>query len=84
MVTKVSKWGNSLGLRLSKSIIQNLNLKDGSEISVTEEGGRIILEPKSRDLTMDELLKGMDSKGILEQFTQFEPVGKEKFWSDEG
>ncbi len=83
MVTKVSKWGNSLGLRLSKSIIQSLNLKDGSEISITEEGGRIILEPKSRDLTMDELLKGMDSKGILKQYTEVESVGKEQFWNDE-
>ena len=77
MVIKVRKWDDSLGIRLHKSIIKNLNLKDGSELTVTEINGKIILEPKIRDLTMEELLKGMDSKGILEQFNEVESARKE-------
>ena len=82
MITKVRKWGNSLGLRLPKSMIQELNLADGSEISISEENGKIIIEPEIKDLSLKELIEGMSVEGIKEQFVEVKPIGKEIIWNE--
>ena len=80
MITKISKWGNSLGLRLSKSVVDNLDLQEGSEVRVTEQEGKILIEPTKRDLTMAEMIDSMRGVDVLDQFEEVPPVGKEKFW----
>jgi len=59
MTTRLAKWGNSLGLRLPKAIIDQLNLSHGSEIEIVQKDERIIIIPKDRDLTLDELIHDM-------------------------
>jgi len=38
MKVKISKWGNSLGLRLPKAAVEAADLKPGAEVEVTVEG----------------------------------------------
>lgn len=38
MKVKISKWGNSLGLRLPKAAVQATDLKPGAEVEVMVEG----------------------------------------------
>ncbi len=83
MITKLSKWGNSLGVRLPKAILDELRLKDGAEVKVTNDGGRIIIESSDRDMTMTELLEGMTKEKVMDQWQNTKPVGKEKWWSVE-
>ncbi|MBT9543861.1 MAG: AbrB/MazE/SpoVT family DNA-binding domain-containing protein [Candidatus Sericytochromatia bacterium] len=45
MLTKLQKWGNSQGLRLSKEILSSLHLAVGDEVEVSVEQGRIVIEP---------------------------------------
>jgi antitoxin MazE len=45
MRATISKWGNSQGLRLPKSIIKDLNLSIGDELKITTKDNRVILEP---------------------------------------
>jgi antitoxin MazE len=45
---KVSKWGNSLAVRLPATIIQMLNLKEGDEIEISVAGERYIKVAKDR------------------------------------
>src|SRR5262245_12275126 len=40
----VSKWGNSLGVRIPKGIAQDLGLIEGSVIDLRVEGGRLVAE----------------------------------------
>lgn len=82
MTTKVSKWGNSLGLRLPKNLIDDLNLRDGTAVKISRNDNKIIIEPKQQDLTMDELLNGMTKEKVISGFHSIESVGKEKFWED--
>jgi len=35
---QVSKWGNSLAVRLPASVVESLNLKEGDEIEITVAG----------------------------------------------
>jgi len=46
----VKKWGKSLGIRIPSSYAKDLDLKNGSEVEVIEEQGRIIIEPKKANL----------------------------------
>lgn len=52
MVRKIFKSGNSLVISLPKESLQRLGLDEGSEVNVTvdEEGGRIVIEPRRLSL----------------------------------
>ena len=39
---KVSKWGNSLAVRLPASLVEELNLKDGDEIELTPRSSNVL------------------------------------------
>ena len=54
----IGKWGNSLGIRLPKHIVQAMNLKLNDSLSVTHVEGKIILEPVAQlgELTLESLL----------------------------
>ncbi len=55
----VSKWGNSLAIRLPKEIVDQLGLKEGDDIKVTmkaEDGSSMLVEkPRKKH----ELLEGL-------------------------
>jgi antitoxin MazE len=41
MPMRVSKWGNSLAIRLPDAIVKTLNLKSGDEIEIVLRGRRV-------------------------------------------
>lgn len=45
---QVSKWGNSLAIRLPASVVEALNLKEGDEIEVSVAGRRSLTINKGR------------------------------------
>jgi len=47
MVTKVQKWGNSQGLRLSKQVLEDARISVGDEVDVTLKDGVIVIAPRS-------------------------------------
>ena len=48
MVTKVQKWGNSQGLRLSRRILEDVQISVGEEVDVVVRDGTIVLAPVKR------------------------------------
>ena len=48
MKTTVSKWGNSMALRIPKSILDQNKLQEGSQVEIISKDGKIILEPQQR------------------------------------
>jgi len=45
MITRVQKWGNSLGVRLPKAAAEEAHVHDGSEVDVRSRNGEIVLRP---------------------------------------
>lgn len=45
MKVKISKWGNSLGLRLPRAAIEATGLKAGAEVDVAVEGRELRVRP---------------------------------------
>jgi antitoxin MazE len=48
MVTKVQKWGNSQGLRLSKQLLDEAHIAVGDDVDVKTSDGVIIIAPVRR------------------------------------
>jgi antitoxin MazE len=59
LLTHISKWGNSLGIRLPKSLLQELGVSASSKVAVTIENGSIIIRPVSREYAIEELVEGI-------------------------
>lgn len=48
MVTRVQRWGNSQGLRLSKELLSNARIDVGDVVDVTVHEGSIVVTPLHR------------------------------------
>mgnify|MGYP000586018178 CR=1 FL=1 len=75
--------GNSLGSIFPKPMIQNLGLQKGDKIDITEENGRLVIEPiRKPKYSLSELLAQCENTAPeLNQedktWLNSEPVGKE-------
>jgi antitoxin MazE len=80
MRTMVSKWGNSLGLRIPRGIAEDAGLTDGSRVDLRVENGRLIAEPVAEPTaveSLDALLAKVTGKNVhREQFIDA-PRGRE-------
>jgi len=45
MTTQVARWGNSLGLRLPKSVAGEAQITEGDTVEVSVEDGAIVIRP---------------------------------------
>jgi len=48
MATTIRKWGNSLGIRIPRSIAEQVRLHDGAEVEFGTDGGVLTIRPKRR------------------------------------
>ncbi len=49
--TKIQRWGNSLAVRLPRTITLNLRLKEGSNVLVTQEGTLVMIQGTQKRAT---------------------------------
>lgn len=76
MTIKVQKWGNSLGLRIPKSVADSTGLSEGSEVNLRVEDGELILSPIEVP-SLPEMLAQIKPGMKPEQIDWGKPVGKE-------
>ena len=82
MVTKLQKWGNSQGIRISKSILEHSQISVGEFISISAKKGQIIIKPTSVVRGKHKLkdLINQLPKGHKPSETDWgQPVGKEEW-----
>ena len=48
MITKIQKWGNSQGLRLSKELLSGVDIDVGDEVDVAVRKGTLVVRPVRR------------------------------------
>jgi antitoxin MazE len=80
MLTKIQKWGNSQGLRLAKSVIEDAHLGVGDEVDVAVREGVIVIAPAKqvRGRRRLEDLVAAIPKGYRPREVEWgQPVGKE-------
>ena len=77
LVTKVSQWGNSLGVRIPKSIADKLGIKEGTEINMYADDNTITLEPVKIRYTLEELVSQITDENRHSSVDTGEPIGDE-------
>lgn len=77
MSVMMSKWGNNLGLRIPKAVVEELNLKEGNNIKVTVQNGSIILTPEKTKYTLDEMVRQMENQEVPQEI-EFGIEGEER------
>ena len=73
----VAKWGNSLAIRLPKHIVEEVDLEEGSLISISIKENNILITPKRKKYTLDELLAGANPEDFEGELDWEKPVGEE-------
>lgn len=78
MLTKIQKWGNSLGLRIPKAFASEASVGAGSTVDITIEDGDLVVRPVRRPrYSLQELLRGITARNRHEEASTGEPVGRE-------
>ncbi|WP_248277837.1 AbrB/MazE/SpoVT family DNA-binding domain-containing protein [Brasilonema sp. UFV-L1] len=48
MTTIVTKWGNSLAVRIPRALVQQVQIQEGSDVSLSISGDSIVITPRKR------------------------------------
>jgi len=77
MLAKVQKWGNSQGVRIPKSILENANISTDEELEIKVIDGRIILEPVQKHRTLKQRLLNYHGDYQISEWDTGNPTGRE-------
>lgn len=78
MAITLHRWGNSVGLRVPKPMLEQLGLAEGSEVDLKVEGDRLVIERhRTRRLPLREVLKGFTPEHGPGEVDWGPPAGKE-------
>ena len=81
MLTKVTKWGNSQGLRFPKTILEEAQIDVGDDVNVTVQDGKIIIETVNKvrnTYDLKKLISKIPKDYRTEEVDWGPPVGKEE------
>lgn len=78
MKTTVQKWGNSYAVRIPKSFIKEVGLEYRTDVELTLEDGKLIIQPaKKESITLEELLAKVNKKNLHTAVDAGAPMGNE-------
>lgn len=80
MTTKVQKWGNSQGIRLTRTVLEDAQIRVGEEVEVIVQPGRIVIEPAIRvrgKYDLKQLVSKMPGRYTTKEEDWGAPAGKE-------
>ncbi len=80
MITKIQKWGNSLGLRIPKGVARGVRVREGTTVMLAVSNGRLIVAPlDTRGYELDTLIAGVTRKNMHVAVDWGDPVGRESW-----
>jgi antitoxin MazE len=78
--TTVSKWGNSLAVRIPQAIARQASLNEGDSLALTPgPDGSIVLRPTRRRYELSELVSRITPKNRHAEIIWGPPKGKESW-----
>jgi antitoxin MazE len=80
MITKVQKWGNSQGLRLSKELLSDVEIDVGDSVDVAVRDGVLVVTPARRvrgRLDLEQLVRRIPKGYKPKDLDWGPPVGRE-------
>ena len=77
MKTKLQKWGHSLAVRIPKSFVNTINVKERDEVELIIEDNQLIIKPVKYKFDIDELVSKINSDNLHKEIGTGPSVGKE-------
>lgn len=76
--TKITRWGNSLGIRIPKALADEIGLRDGDLVDVFAERGEIVLRPaRAPRYRIEDLVAAITDENLHPLIDVGPPVGRE-------
>ena len=73
----IKKWGNSLAIRIPKTILIDARVEVGNSVEIKVEDGNIVLKPNKKEHTLDILLNRITDENIHSEVLTGNQVGGE-------
>jgi len=78
MMTKVQKWGNSLAVRIPRSVAEDTQLSSGNIVNLAVRDGQIVIAlARQRRFRLNDLLRGITPRNRHVEITTGNAVGQE-------
>ena len=78
---RVSRWGNSLAIRIPSSVRSEIQLDEGSAVDLTVEDGRLLVTPVVAAYRLEDLVAGIDDTNCHAETGWGDPIGNEVWCS---
>jgi antitoxin MazE len=78
MLVRISKWGNSLGLRLPRSLADQIGVGAGAKVEILAEGDRLVVQAAKTRRTIEDMIVNMTPQSMSDAFDWGEDVGRER------
>lgn len=75
--TQIAKWGNSLGLRLPKSVAREAEVDEGDTVDVSVRNGAIVIRPSRPRYSLERLVAMITPRNRHDESDWGAPVGHE-------
>ncbi len=75
--SRIVKWGNSQAVRIPKKVLDQARLREGEELEIRVEAGRITLESLNSGLTLESLVAQITRENQHHELDWGKPVGRE-------
>ena len=77
MTTQIAKWGNSLGLRLPRSVALEAQVDEGDKVELSVKNGAIVIRPSRRTYSLRALVARVTPKNRHAEADWAGPAGRE-------
>jgi antitoxin MazE len=64
MRAQISKWGNSLAVRVPRQIAEEARIAEGTPVELEVENGRVVIRRVAPRYDLDELIAGMTPENL--------------------
>lgn len=78
MRTEVSKWGNSLAVRLPKAVAEELSLEEGTPVEIVAEDRALVVRPLAPVLSIESLVACITPENLHDESFDDRPRGAEQ------
>jgi len=75
--TQIARWGNSLGLRLPKSVAVEAQIDEGDTVDVSVKNGAIVIRPSRPTYSLDRLVAKITPRNRHAESDWGAPAGDE-------
>lgn len=77
MKTRISRWGNSLAIRIPASFAQEIDLADGTTVELSVQDGHLRLAPVRPAYEVEALVAGITDDNLHDETDWGTPTGNE-------